>query len=240
MREDAAARPSVRQAETRQVTVAPGEAVTARLYRAQAERRAGVALILAHGAGAGQASAFMVRCAADLASRGIDAVTFNFLYTERGQRLPDKNDRLEACYRAVISAMRDEPSLAGSHLVIGGKSMGGRIASQVAAGGELDDLAGLVFLRYPLHPPGKPERRRSAHLPRIAAPMLFIQGERDSFGTPDELAPIIAELAPRAELYTVAGGDHSFKLRKRDGRSQSEAESAVQDKVERWLRQRVV
>lgn len=239
MREDTGVRSSVRPAETRQVTVAPGEAVTARLYRARPERRAGVALILAHGAGAGQASPFMVRCAADLAARGIDAVTFNFLYTERGRRLPDKNDRLEACYRAVIAALRDEPALAGSRLAIGGKSMGGRIASQVAAGGDVGDLAGLVFLGYPLHPPGKPERLRSAHLPRIAAPMLFVQGERDSFGTPDELAPVIADLAPSAELYTVAGGDHSFKLRKSDGLSQAEAESAVQDRVERWLRQRV-
>jgi predicted alpha/beta-hydrolase family hydrolase len=221
------------------VTVAPGEAVTARLYCARAERRAGVALILGHGAGAGQASPFMVRCAADLASRGVDAVTFNFVYTERGGRLPDRNDRLEACYRAVIAAMREEPALAGTRLAIGGKSMGGRIASQVAAGGDAGDLAGLVFLGYPLHPPGQPERLRAAHLPRIAAPMLFVQGARDSFGTPDELAPIIADLAPRAELYTIAGGDHSFKVRKSDGLSQAATESAVQDKVERWLRQRV-
>ena len=239
MREDRAAAPSAGQAETRRVTLAAGEAVTARLYRAPAGRRAGVALILGHGAGAGQASPFMVRCAADLAARGIDAVTFNFLYTERGQRLPDRNDRLEACYRAVIAAMRAEPALAGSRLTIGGKSMGGRIASQVAAGGDIGDLAGLVFLGYPLHPPGKPERRRAAHLPRIGAPMLFVQGERDAFGTPDELAPVIAELAPRAALYVVAGGDHSFKLRKSAGRSQAEAESAVQDEIERWLRQRV-
>jgi predicted alpha/beta-hydrolase family hydrolase len=181
----------------------------------------------------------MVRCAADLAQRGIDAITFNFLYTERGGRLPDKNDRLETCYRAVIAAMREQPALAGARLAIGGKSMGGRIASQVAARGNVGDLAGLVFLGYPLHPPGKPERLRAAHLPRIAAPMLFVQGARDTFGTPEELAPIIADLAPRAELYVVAGGDHSFKVRKSDGLSQAEAESAVQDKVERWLRQRL-
>ena len=239
MREDGAALPSMREAETRQVTVAPGEAVTARLYRARTERRAGVALILGHGAGAGQASPFMVRCAADLALRGIDAITFNFLYAERGGRLPDRNDRLEACYRAVIAAMRAAPALAGARLAIGGKSMGGRIASQVAAAGGVGDLAGLVFLGYPLHPPGKPERLRAAHLPRIAAPMLFVQGERDTFGTPDELQPIIAGLAPRAELYTVAGGDHSFRVRKSDGLLQAETDRAVQDKVERWLRQRV-
>ncbi|HET7595205.1 MAG TPA: alpha/beta family hydrolase, partial [Stellaceae bacterium] len=99
MREDAAgvARSSVRQAETLRVTVAPGEAVTALVYPAAAQRRAGVALVLGHGAGAGQHSAFMVRCAADLAARGIAAATFDFPYMERGGRLPDKNDRLEAC-----------------------------------------------------------------------------------------------------------------------------------------------
>ncbi len=223
-------------AEALRVAIAPGEAVTARLYPAAAERRAGVALILGHGAGAGQSSGFMVRCAGDLAARGIDAVTFNFLYMERGRRLPDANDRLEACYRAVIAAMRDHPMLGRLRLVIGGKSMGGRIASQVAAGG-VGDLAGLVFLGYPLHPPGKPERLRAKHLPRIAAPMLFVQGERDTFGTPDELRPVIAALAPPAELYVAAGGDHSFKVRKGEGRLQEEVESAVQERVERWLRQ---
>jgi predicted alpha/beta-hydrolase family hydrolase len=222
--------------EALRVTVGPGEAVTALLYPAAAERRAGVALILGHGAGAGQGSAFMVRCAADLAARGIDAVTFNFLYTERGGRLPDKNDRLEACYRAVIAALRGRPTSRRLRLAIGGKSMGGRIASQVAAGGDVGELAGLVFLGYPLHPPGKPDRLRAKHLPRIGAPMLFVQGERDAFGTPDELRPILATLAAPAELYVVAGGDHSFKVRKSAGIGQEEVESAVQERVERWLR----
>ena len=91
--------------------------------------------------------------------------------------------------------------------------MGGRIASQVAAAGA-GELAGLVFLGYPLHPPGRPDRLRAAHLPAVNAPMLFVQGSRDAFGTPDELQPIIAPLRPPAELYVVEGGDHSFKVRK--------------------------
>src|SRR6266446_7942766 len=128
-------------AEALLVTIAPGEVVTALLYPAAAERRAGVALILGHGAGAGQSSGFMLRCAADLAARGIDAVTFNFLYMERGRRLPDANDQLEACYRAVIAAVREHPTLGRLTLAIGGKSMGGRIASQVAAAGGAGDLA---------------------------------------------------------------------------------------------------
>jgi len=223
-------------AEALRVAIAPGEAVTALLYPAAAARRAGVALILGHGAGAGQSSPFMVRCAADLAARGIDAVTFNFPYMERGRRLPDANGGLEACYGAVIAAMRDHPTLGRLRLAIGGKSMGGRIASQVAAGGGAGALAGLVFLGYPLHPPGKPERLRAKHLPHIGAPMLFVQGERDAFGTPDELRPIIAALAPPAELYVIAGGDHSFKVRKDAGVPQEEVESAVQERIERWLR----
>ena len=224
-------------AEALLVTIAPGEVVTALLYPAAAERRAGVALILGHGAGAGQSSGFMLRCAADLAARGIDAVTFNFLYMERGRRLPDANDQLEACYRAVIAALREHPTLGRLTLAIGGKSMGGRIASQVAAAGGAGDLAGLVFLGYPLHPPGKPERLRAKHLPRVGAPMLFVQGERDAFGTPNELRPIIAALVPPAELYVVAGGDHSFKVRKSEGVPQEEVERAVQERIERWLRQ---
>jgi uncharacterized protein len=223
-------------AEALRVAVTASEAVTALHYPAAAARRAGMALILGHGAGAGQSSAFMVRCAADLAARGIDAVTFNFLYMERGGRLPDANGRLEACYRAVIAALRGHPTLGRLGLAIGGKSMGGRIASQVAAGRDIGDLAGLIFLGYPLHPPGKPERLRTKHLPRIGAPMLFVQGERDAFGTPDELRPVLATLAAPVELYVVAGGDHSFKVRKSAGVPQEEVESAVQERIERWLR----
>jgi uncharacterized protein len=97
---------------------------------------------------------------------------------------------------------------------VGGKSMGGRIASQVA-GANGDDIAGLVFLGYPLHPPGRPDILRTKHLPDIDAPMLFVQGSRDAFGTPDELTPIIRNLTAPAELCVVEGGDHSFKVPKK-------------------------
>src|SRR5258708_36644780 len=120
-------------AEALRVAIAPDEAVTARLYPAAAERRAGVALILGHGAGAGQSSGFMVRCAGDLAARGIDAVTFDFLYMERGRRLPDANDRLEACYRAVIAAVQDHPMLGRFRLAIGRKPMGRPVPSHGSA-----------------------------------------------------------------------------------------------------------
>ena len=176
----------------------------------------------------------MVTFATDLAARGIDTVTFNFLYTEQRRRVPDPNGRLEACFRAVIGAVRNRMS-AGEKLTIGGKSMGGRIASQVAAAG-LGDLAGLVFLGYPLHPPGRPDRLRAAHLGQVKAPMLFVQGSRDAFGTPDELQPIIKELDPSADLYVVEGGDHSFRVPRTLGVRQQDVYDAIQDRIETWLR----
>lgn len=211
--------------------------VTALIYPAKPKGRAGVTLVLGHGAGAGQTHNFMVSFATELAARGIDAVTFNFLYTEHGRHVPDHKDKLEACYRAVIDTVRNHKKLARNKLAIGGKSMGGRIASQVAASG-VDDLAGLVFLGYPLHPPGNPEKLRSAHLPDIKAPMLFVQGSRDSFGTPEELKQIIKKLKVPAELYVVESGDHSFKVPKSAG-PQEKVYTAVLDGIARWLRERL-
>ena len=208
------------------------QSVSAIAYPASAKSRAGVTLILGHGAGAGQTSGFMVKFATELAVRGIDAVTFNFLYTEHGRGIPDKNDKLEDCYRKVIEAVRAHKKLAKNRLAIGGKSMGGRIASQVAAAGA-GDLAGLVFFGYPLHPPGNPEKLRAKHLPDIKAPMLFIQGSRDVFGTPDELRPILKNLP--ATLHVVEGGDHSLKVPKSLGVTQEEVYASVLDEVAHWL-----
>lgn len=219
------------------VDVSPSEHVTALAYRAAPRRHAGPILILAHGAGANQTSSFMVRFATSLAARGIDTVTFNFVYTQEGRRLPDRNDKLEGCYRAVIEAVRsgkfhDDDS--NRKLVIGGKSMGGRIASQVAATGQ-EGIAGLVFLGYPLHPPGRSDKLRSKHLPAIRAPMLFVQGSRDAFGTPEELEAVLGELGLAAGLCVVEGGDHSFKVPKRSGMSQDQVYGFVLDEIVRWL-----
>ena len=218
------------------VEVSTQESITTIAYPATTQDRAGVTLILGHGAGAGQTSDFIVRFAHGLAARGIDVITFNFLYREQGRRIPDPNDRLEACWRAVIDAVRERMKSGAHELAIGGKSMGGRIASQVAASG-VGDLAGLVFLGYPLHPPGRPDRLRAKHLPDIKAPMLFVQGSRDTFGTPDELRPIIAPLEPPADLYVVEDSDHSFKVRKRAGVGQQDIYRAIQDHIAAWLRE---
>ena len=221
-------------AEEFRVEINEFQSVTAVLYPASARDRAGITLILGHGAGAGQSSPFMVSFATELALRGIDAVTFNFFYMEHRRGGPDKNDKLEACWRAVIETVRTHKKLKRNKLAIGGKSMGGRIASQVAAAG-VGDLAGLVFLGYPLHPPGNPEKLRSKHLPLIKSPMLFIQGSRDTFGTEDEMRPIVKKL-PRATLHIIAGGDHSLKVPKSAGVTQPELYAAVQDEIVRWLK----
>jgi hypothetical protein len=130
------------------IEVAPNQEVTALLYTAGKPDLAGVTVILGHGAGADQNSDFMTRFATGLAVRGVNVVTFNFLYTEQGRRVPDANKALEACFRAVIEAVRHKKIGRGT-LVIGGKSMGGRIASQIAAA-DVAEVDGLVFLGYPL------------------------------------------------------------------------------------------
>ncbi len=176
----------------------------------------------------------MTKFATELAARGVNTITFNFLYTEEGRRVPDTNNKLEACFRDVVETTR-EKKIGHGMLVIGGKSMGGRIASQIGAAGA--DVEGLVFLGYPLHPPGKVDQLRAKHLSDIKVPMLFIQGSRDAFGTPDELRPIIKKLKVPADLYVVEGGDHSFKVLKRADIAQDDVYKAVLDRIELWLRQ---
>jgi len=220
------------------VELSSNQSVTALLYAAPRQDRAGSTLILGHGAGAGQTSNFMVEFADALAVRGIDIVTFNFLYSEQKRRLPDPTGRLEQCYRDVIEAVLNLLEFKENRLAIGGKSMGGRIASQVAAAAA-GPVAGLVFLGYPLHPPGRPDRMRAEHLSRIKAPILFVQGSRDAFGTPDELRPIIDRLPARADLHVVEGGDHSFKVPRKAGLRQDEVYRQIQDFIASWLRRTI-
>jgi hypothetical protein len=170
------------------------------------------ALVLAHGAGGGQQSRFMVEAAREFAARGITTATFDFPYITAGRSVPDKGPVLEAYWLKVIAEARKNPAFAGLPLFIGGKSMGGRIASQVAAQ-HVDGLAGLVYLGYPLHPPGRPAQRRDLHLPDITEPMLFVQGSRDQFGTAEEIRELLPRLNPRTQLFVVEDGDHSFKVR---------------------------
>src|SRR5438132_6533954 len=214
------------------VAVNESESVTALLYPAAKGDRAGLTIVLGHGAGADQMSAFMRMAAEGLAARGLDALTFNFLYKEQGRSVPDPKARLESCYHAVIDTTLKNKKLKDNRLVIGGKSMGGRIASQVAAA-EGNRVAGLVFLGYPLHPPGGTDKLRDAHLAEIAAPMLFVQGSRDAFGTEDEIRAIIKKHRLPATLYSIEKGDHSFKVPK-SLKPQPQVYEEVIDEVARW------
>jgi len=206
-------------------------AVRALVY--PADGRAAASLILAHGAGAGQESAFIVAFARAIAALGIDVITFDFPYITQKRRIPDRGPVLEACYVAVIEAARRDIESARRFLVVGGKSMGGRIATQVAADRDLK-VTGLVLLGYPLHPPGRPAVMRAAHLPAIRRPMLFVQGSRDNFGTPSELNPIVAGLSPPPTLHVVTGGDHSLKV-SRDPQAQAAVYDDVQRTIVRWI-----
>lgn len=217
------------------VRLETGADTTALVYLA-ADARA--TLILGHGAGAGQRSTFMVGAARALSALGIDVLTFNFQYTEQGRRIPDRAPVLEACYLTVIEAAGREIESARRALFVGGKSMGGRIATQVAAANHDVAIAGLVLLGYPLHPPGRPEQRRDKHLPAVERPMLFVQGSRDAFGTPTELSPIVASLAavsPETTIHVVEGGDHSFKVSRSDATRQAAAEDDVYRTVADWV-----
>ena len=196
--------------------------------------RAAAGLVLAHGAGAGQQSRFMVEASRALAERGITTATFDFPYMAAGRSVPDKAPVLEASWREAIAAARAHDAFAGKPLFIGGKSMGGRIASHVAAQG-VEGIAGLVYLGYPLHPPGRPERR-DKHLPSIAQPMLFVQGTRDLFGTAAEIQQLLPALNPRARLVEVTDGDHSFKVRvKIAGKTQEAVLAAIFDEAARFI-----
>ena len=219
--------------ETLNITINEREGVTGLLYPAPKRMRLGVTIVLGHGAGANQLSGFMREFAHGLAARGLDAMTFNFLYTEQKRKVPDSKERLESCYRQVIDAALNHPKLKKNRLVIGGKSMGGRIASQVAAV-ERDRVAGLVFLGYPLHPPGRPDKMRDQHLHDIQAPMLFVQGSRDAFGTADEIRATIKKHRLPATLYVIEGGDHSFKVPRSAGVPQQELYETIMAEVAAW------
>lgn len=207
--------------------------VDLKVYPAQS---AVAAFVVGHGAGAGQTSSFMVRMAEELAARGVTAATFDFPYVTAGRKIPDKTPVLEAAWRDAIDAARDATS--PLPLFIGGKSMGGRIASHVASQRGAGALHGLIFFGYPLHPPGRPQQRRDAHLPAIAEPMLFIQGSKDTFGTTDEIRELLPSLQ-RPTLHEIAGGDHSFKVSGGKGK-QEPVLAEVFDTAAAWIREHLV
>ncbi|TAK16229.1 MAG: alpha/beta fold hydrolase [Acidobacteria bacterium] len=191
-------------------------------------------LVLAHGAGAGSSHPWMKRVAAGLAERGVQVVLFDFRYIAEGRSVPDRAPVLEATWREVWSGVM---ARAAGPVFAGGKSMGGRIASMVAAHAAPNGFdpppAGLVFFGYPLHPPAKPEQRRDAHLSSIRVPMLFLHGTRDPFGSPEEMEPLVASL-PRATLRLCDHGDHSLVAPKKLDPKGALLESAM-DFAAEWM-----
>jgi len=200
-----------------------GGDVSGAWHRPEAAPRA--AIVLAHGVGHGMDTRLLVDIGEALADRGVAVLRFNFPYIEDGRRSPDPQPRLEACYRAVAEAVAAE----FPQPFLGGKSMGGRIASHIVADGF--PAAGLAFLGYPLHPPGQPERIRDAHLRRIDAPMLFLQGSRDPFAMPDRLHRTVAAL-PFATLREIPDGDHSFRVK---GRSAADVTRELAEAIDEFV-----
>jgi len=223
----------VGSSESFQFDVGERGTTTALVYRAKDPIEA--TLVLAHGAGAAQTHPFLVGMAERIAARGVDVVTFNFLYTEQQRRIPDRGPALEACYAGAVEAVLDRVPAARRSLFIGGKSMGGRIATQIAAANPDLPVAGLVLLGYPLHPPGRPEQRRDAHLPSIRRPVLFVQGSRDTFGMPPELESALTRMKPTPSLHVVKGGDHSFKIAQRNAEWQAAIYDDIQRAIVAWM-----
>ena len=199
----------------------------------QAPARALTCCVLAHGAGAGMAHPFMALVADGLAERSIATLRYQFPYMERGSKRPDTPKLAHATVRAAIAeAARLVPGLA---LFAGGKSFGGRMTSQAQAASPLSGVRGLVFLGFPLHPPGQPSDERGKHLFEVQIPMLFMQGTRDEFADLQLLQPLTGRLGARATLKLFQDADHSFHVPARTGRKDSEVRAEMLDAMMDWI-----
>lgn len=220
--------------DAQELTIAVGErtgAVSALFVRPP---DAWLVYVLAHGAGAGMRHPFLETMAQRLAERGIATLRYQFPYMEQRARRPDPPAVAEAAVRAAVEeAARAAPGLP---LVAGGKSFGGRMTSSAQANAPLPGVVGLVFLGFPLHPPGRPGITRAEHLDRVAVPMLFLQGTRDDFADIALLRRVIARLGTRATLHLIEGGDHSFKVLKRSGRTEVDVMGELVEALEEWGR----
>jgi uncharacterized protein len=197
-------------------------------------RDAWLLYVLAHGAGAGMRHRFLESLAAVLASRGMATFRYQFPYMEKGRGRPDPPAVLEGAVQAAVRhAAAAAPELP---LIAGGKSLGGRMTSRAAAASSLPGVRGLAFLGFPLHPPGRPGTSRAEHLDLVDLPMLFLQGTRDAFAELDLLKPVCRDLEPWATLHLVEGGDHSFGVLKRSGRTPDEVLDELGGTLVEWGR----
>jgi predicted alpha/beta-hydrolase family hydrolase len=191
------------------------------------------ALVLAHGAGAGMDHPFMAAIAKGLAERGIATLRFQFPYMEKGSKRPDPPQVAQGAVRAAVrEAARRLPGLP---LFAGGKSFGGRMTTGAQAAESLPNVRGIVLLGFPLHAAGKPSTERAAHLDNVKVPMLFLQGTRDTLAEHHLIAQTIAKLEPRATLHTIEGGDHSFHVLARSGRTDEQVLQELLDSIAGWI-----
>jgi predicted alpha/beta-hydrolase family hydrolase len=204
------------------------DAVTAMCEAAEDAR--GV-FVFAHGAGGRMDDAGMLRLSAAFRARGLSTVRFNFVYREKGSGRPDPMPRLMECVSAVVARVRDE--LRPPLLVIGGRSMGGRAASMLAAEGFACD--GLLLLAYPLHPDKQPEKLRDAHLPSVQAPVLCFNGTRDALCRRDLMETTLTRVGPNWTMHWLEGADHSFHVLKSSGRTDEQVVDEVADTTRGWL-----
>ena len=189
-------------------------------------------LVLAHGAGAGMRHRFLQAVAERLAERRIATFRYQFPYLERGTRRPDFPAILAKTVRSAVAAATE--AAGDLPMIAGGKSLGGRMTSTAAAAEPLPGVRGLVFLGFPLHPPGRPGRERAEHLSAVTVPMLFLQGTRDRLAELELVRPVCRDLGSRASLHVVDGGDHSFHVLKRSGRTDEEVLDELGDAVRGW------
>ena len=210
--------------------VAVGGEETSAVFEPATTEDQGIVFVCAHGAGGNMNDRGMLAVANALRSRGIGVVRFNFLYKEKGSGRPDPMPRLKECVTAVVTRARQE--LQPRTLIIGGRSMGGRAASMLAADGFACD--GLLLLAYPLHPAGQTEKLRDAHLPAIRVPVLCFNGTRDALARRDLMEAALKTVKTNWKMHWLEGADHSFHVLKSSGRTDAEVLVEIANAAEAW------
>jgi predicted alpha/beta-hydrolase family hydrolase len=211
--------------------VAVGSDETTAVFEPASDGRASALFVCAHGAGGSMNDRSTLAAATTMRAHGFDVVRFNFLYKERGSGRPDPMPRLQQCITAVVDRGRRETGT--DRLVIGGRSMGGRAASMLAADGFACD--GLLLLAYPLHPEGKPEQLRDAHLPRISVPTLALSGTRDGLCRRDLMEAVLARVGANFRMHWLEGADHSWHVLKSSGRTDAQVLEEAGRAAREWM-----
>ena len=212
-------------------TVPVGNETTSAVYDPAPNGDGSTVFVCAHGAGGNMSDKSMLTVARALGARGLSIVRFNFLYKEKRSSRPDPMPKLKETTAAVVARVRSE--LRPKTLIIGGRSMGGRAASMLAADGF--DCSGLLLLAYPLHPPAKPDQLRDAHLPAIRVPVLCVNGTRDPFCTPELMKGVLERVTAPWQMLWLETADHSFHVLKSSGKTDAQIMDEVADAAEKWV-----